>query len=867
MRLPLMSGFGLVTGFMIAVTSPGTAWSQVDSAGGLTDRQLQFFEGKVRPLLVKHCYECHSTEAGKAEGNLLLDSRPGLLEGGDSGPAVVLGDPRRSLLMRAVRYEDLDLAMPPTEAGGKLSGEAIAVFEQWVAMGLPDPRLEATLDASRPAVEASRWWAFQPLQAPDLPEAFRGQDRSAIDYFIGEKLLAIGLKSSPRASTEQLLRRLHFDLTGLPPRLEELQRFHQQAMAASWEAAYRQRVDELLASPQFGVHWGRHWLDIARFAESSGRDINMAYPYAWRYRDYVIDSFNRDKTYADFLRQQLAGDLLPFKTPEERAENLIATGFLAVGSRALNEMNPRQFAVDQADEQIDTVFQATMGLTLACARCHDHKFDPMSQRDYTAVAGIFLSTKTLYGLPGLQNGRNASKPLALPEEAHLPMLAKPISRTAFEDMLAQYRQLDLQLADLQRERLRQFQANTPMTTNANPAREVLQRQQLERQKSQLEGQLMEYDDDGRPVALAMGVVDKPLSSSQSPFARFVGRNLRDRSAFESIADSPFFARGELEMAGDKVRRGVPQLLGNADQFQVADDVSGRLELAAWIVDPGNPLTPRVAVNRIWTWLIGQGLVKSVDNFGTTGSTPSHAELLDYLALSFQSHGSTKQLVREIVLSNSYQQASTYDSGSFEIDPENSYLWRMNPRRLEAESIRDAVLCAAGVLDDNPTIGSSIARRGLGPIDRPPGFLPAAFRRAPESLDADFVGRSIYLGLPRDALPEILSLFDGADATSVQGKRESTNVPSQSLFMLNSDWIAEQSRALAKRVLQTYPGPMLESFEDRLRLVYQLTLCRSPAKEEIAAARLLLSQMGLHPETGWSSLARGLFASAEFRYLD
>jgi hypothetical protein len=217
MRLPFLNGFGLVIGCVMAVASPGTAWSQANSVGGLTDRQLQFFEGKVRPLLVKHCYACHSTEAGKAEGNLLLDSRPGVLEGGDSGPAVVLGDPRRSLLLRAVRYEDLDLAMPPTEAGGKLSGEAIAIFDQWVAMGLPDPRLEATREASRPAVEATPWWAFQPLQAPVLPEAYRRQGRSAIDYFIGEKLLAKGLKSSPRAPTEQLLRRLHFDLTGLPP--------------------------------------------------------------------------------------------------------------------------------------------------------------------------------------------------------------------------------------------------------------------------------------------------------------------------------------------------------------------------------------------------------------------------------------------------------------------------------------------------------------------------------------------------------------------------------------------------------------------------------------------------------------------------
>ncbi len=403
---------------------------------------------------------------------------------------------------------------------------------------------------------------------------------------------------------------------------------------------------------------------MARFAESSGRDINVSYPYAWRYRDYVIDSVNRDKPYNQFIREQIAGDLLPFRDDKDRAEKLTATAFLAVGSRALNEMNPRQFALDQADEQIDAVFQATMGLTVACARCHDHKFDPISQKDYTAVAGIFLSTKTLYGVPGLQQGRNAAKPLALPEDAGLAKVSSPISKTEIQQLIARYDEMNREMEEMRVERFRMIQqANSSGTQPTQDVqRDFVRRQALERQKGIVEAKLMEYDDDGNPLALSMGVVDKTSATSAPSFARFVSRDIRDRSGFDSITDSPFFARGDLEMAGDKIPRGVPSLFGNADQVSIPADTSGRLQLADWIVDEQNPLTARVAVNRIWNWLIGQGIVAGVDNFGTTGNEPSHPALLDYLSKKFQSHWSVKQIVREIVLSATYQQASTFDEG-------------------------------------------------------------------------------------------------------------------------------------------------------------------------------------------------------------
>jgi Protein of unknown function (DUF1553)/Protein of unknown function (DUF1549)/Planctomycete cytochrome C len=842
--------------------------AQTKKSAIFSENDLRFFEAKVRPLLVKHCYACHSSEADKAEGNLLLDSRPDLLRGGDSGPAVVVGDSRRSLLMRAVLYEDLKLAMPPKDAGGKLGQDEIAILDQWIRMGLPDPRSESKAKTDDSKAESRNWWAFQPVREVAVPKVDSNWAKTPIDRFVAKTHDEKSIHPSPQAEQHVLLRRLHFDLTGLPPTPTELSSFEKAVINSSFEAAYQHRVDELLASLQFGVHWGRHWLDVARYAESTGRDVNVSYPYAWRYRDYVINAFNADKPYPQFLREQLAGDLLEHANSKEEAEHLIATGFMAVGSRALNEMNPRQFALDQADEQIDTVFQATMGLTVACARCHDHKFDPIPQKDYTAVAGIFLSTKTLFGVPSMRQARVSAKPLGLPVDAQLPLTSKPISKDRVDDMLARLKDVQNEMEEMRQELFRSMQGNG--NSSSNDAQRQLQRRfALESEKGQLESRIMEYDDQGNPVPLAMAVIEKPTTASASPSPRFVSRDYRNRSSgFDSIADSPFFARGDLEMAGDTVPRGVPSLFGNAESVSIRSNSSGRLELAEWIIDKNNPMTARVAVNRIWNWLIGQGLVTSVDNFGTTGSQPSHPELLDYLAKTFQSHGSTKQLVREIVLSATYQQSSAHHESHFKIDPENAFLWRMNARRLEAESIRDAVLCANGSLDLRPQLASSVGFGGPESIERL-AQGPQAFLRRPSSnrpVDS-FKGRSVYLGQPRDSQPEILQLFDMPDANTVQGKRESTNVPAQSLFMLNSEWISKQSQAMASRIVNAFPGKVLEQFDSRLTLAYQLAVGRDPTLEEASAAKSLISQIGMNPETAWSSLARGLFASAEFRYID
>lgn len=819
-----------------------------------TSEQLRFFEAKIRPVLVESCYKCHSEKSAKIRGGLLVDSREGLLRGGDSGPAIVPGDPDNSLLIQAIRYTDDATQMPPKNAGGKLPAAVIRDFEKWVRDGAPDPRTDAAPVVKRePKIEGKNWWAYQPLQQPTVPTPRNtAWPLSDIDRFILAKLEEKYLQPVADAEPLVLLRRVSFDLIGLPPTPAQAQKF-----LAAWRSAQDKQavfaavVDELLASPQFGERWGRHWLDVARYAESSGKDVNIAYPHAWRYRDYVIQAFNDDVPYNRFVREQLAGDLLPASTDEDRARQLIATGFLAVGPISLNEMNPRQFVVDLADEQIDTFSQAFLGVTIACARCHDHKFDPISQRDYTAVAGIFLSTETRYGTSGALGGLNRGELIELPRSARLPVVGKGMSS-------AERREKEARLEKLRAEARELF--GKPREQQQNVINLLRVRTELNR----LEVELASCHADGTPKALAMGVVDKPRTPP-SQFPRPGGPPPRRRfSGFETIGDSPLFGRGEINNAGERVPRGVPPLLASAPAPKIPSGVSGRLQLADWIVDSRNPLTRRVLVNRVWHWLFGRGLVESVDNFGTTGALPSHPELLDYLAHQFEADGwSIKKLVRRLVLSRTYQLAATFDEKCFAADPDNSLLWRHTPRRLDAEALRDGILFAAGTLDLNPPPGSPLARLGDGPI-----AAPNRIGIAEEQLvRAEHTYRSIYLPLARNVVHEMLALFDLPDAVATEGARPTTNVPSQALFFLNSDFVAQQSSRLAGKLIKQYPGATLDRFEQRFEAACWQILNRPPRSAEAAAAKKLLQQSGRDASAAWTRLVRGLFASADFRQLD
>src|SRR4051794_9784259 len=403
----LIVGLALVPG-----AGPLRGQSVETAAPKATAAQIEAFEKEVRPLLVARCYKCHAAEAKRVRGNLRLDTRAGLLKGGDLGPAVVPGDPDRSLLIRAVRHDDPDMQMPPD---GRLTPGEIGTLEKWVRAGMPTPpdasRDAAAAGPTRPAIDPGEWWSFRPAREPDVP-AVRDESwpRNAIDRFILARLEVAGIRPAPEADRRTLIRRLAFDLTGLPPSPEEVANF----VRDDAPGAYERLVERLLASPAYGERWGRHWLDVARYADSNGMDENVAHGNAWRYRDYVIRAFNADKPYDRFLLEQLAGDLLPTQTTAERHENLIATGFLALGPKVLAEPDEKKMELDLVDEQVDTLGRAVLGLTLGCARCHDHKFDPVSQADYYALAGVFVSTKTMENFKKV--ARWHENPLASPEE-------------------------------------------------------------------------------------------------------------------------------------------------------------------------------------------------------------------------------------------------------------------------------------------------------------------------------------------------------------------------------------------------------------------------------------------------------------------
>jgi hypothetical protein len=786
------------------------------SEAGITPEQEQFFETKIRPVLVKDCGKCHSSTAQKLRGGLRLDSREGIRTGGDSGPAIVPGKPEESLLMRAIRYRDEELQMPPKS---KLPDAVVAGFEAWIRMGAPDPRTAAApATAGRQSADlakAREFWSFHPPKKSGPPPVKRPEwPRDAIDCFVIAALGARGLSPVADAGRSRRLRRVTFDLSGLPPTPEELDGF----LADDSPDAFAKVVDRLLASPRFSERWGRHWLDVARYAESSGK-TNFSYPQAWRYRDWVIASFNADRPYDRFVREQIAGDLLPAEDNRTLAGQVIATGFLALGSKAHDAENRGQFILDLVDEQIEATTRAFLGLTIACARCHDHKMDPITQRDYYALAGIFRSTQTCSStLAGVFPNFNASPLIELPPGAKVtpavPALA-PEKRAAMEKRLAALvsERDAIPPGEANRDRLRR--ANSMIAT--------------------LRHRLLVDRPGGSPRDFAMGV--------------------RER---DEVADSPLYVRGELDQPGTVVPRGLVRVLCDDSSRSIASG-SGRRELSDWLVSSSNPLTARVMVNRVWLHLFGRGLVATPDNFGAAGARPSHPELLDTLAVNFMDDGwSIKGLIRRIVLSRAYGLDSVQDSRNFEADPDDNLLWRMSKLRLEAEAVRDALLFVGGRLVDSPPVASAVARMGEG---------LALFLRV-EGLDDTDAHRSVYLPVVRDRVLDSLALFDFADPSLVTGERATTSGPAQALYFLNGPLAIQQAEALADRV-RAADGDEAE----RVGRVYRIALARAPTPAEQARALEFLREFAARVggndsgRRAWWALCQALLASAEFRYRD
>jgi hypothetical protein len=801
-----------------AAPAPGPAKTgAVKNETAATPEQLAFFEKNIRPVLARECYSCHATTAEKIRGGLALDTREGLRKGGSDGPVIVPGDPKSSLLIRAIKREDANHKMPPKK---KLADDVIADFEKWVAMGVPDPR-DGAPRAARYEIDIEKgrkFWAFQPPKKPAVPEVKdTAWPSGAIDRFLLAALEAKGLRPVADADPRTLLRRLSFDLTGLPPAPEDVEAFVRE-YGVRPQAALEAVVDRLLASPQFGERWGRHWLDVARYAESSGRSANFAFPHAWRYRDYVIAAFNADTPYDQFIREQLAGDLLPARDDRQKAEFLVATGFLALGPKSLDENNPRQFQMDLADEQIDATFQAFQGLTVACARCHDHKFDPIPQKDYYALAGIFRSTQTCYGTIRLIQSNHPSPLITLPKDAEIASALEPLTAERRSGIEKQIEDVRDQMSKLTGQRQDVF----------------LRRIFMLNRISVLQSQLALYEPDGTPRLLAMGVREGRLPS-----------------------DSSLLARGDIRQPGETVPRGFPQVL-TAKQPSIDRGESGRRELADWIASADNPLTARVMANRVWLHLIGRGLVPTPDNFGASGQPPSHPALLDHLAVSFVENGwSVKKLIRTVVLSRAYRLSSQFDAKNFEADPDNVLVWRVPKRRLEAEALRDAMLALAGQLDLTRPKGDTVARGGEGNASfrlraGGPGGDPAA-------TDAH---RTVYLPVVRDGLPEILTLFDFPDPSLILGERATTTVPAQSLYLMNNPFVIRQAEGLAERLLAG------DGDDDaRLSRAYQLCYARPPSGKELEDARNFVADYGKKHarRPTWAALCQALFASAEFAH--
>lgn len=801
---------------------------------------MRFFESNIRSVLVKHCYECHSSQSGAAEGGLRLDSRDAIRTGGDRGPAVVPGMPEKSLLLIAVSHSDPDLRMPPQKR--KLPDSVVADFQKWVRMGAPDPRDRASAGSVATGKAGRDFWAYQTPTEQEVPRVDGDLwSKRDIDYFVLAKLKENGLSPSADSELSTLLRRLHFDLIGLPPLPATIDRFVGRAESTGIDRAMAQEVDQLLSSPQFGERWGRHWLDVARFAESSGKDANISFPYAWRYRDYVIDCVNDDVPYDRFLTEQLAGDLLPYDSAKERARLLIATGFLAVGTKNLDEMNALQFQADIVDEQIDATSRAILGSSIACARCHDHKFDPFSMKDYYALAGIFASTKTFFGTAISPSNRVGGDPLPLPIDAGLPVYHKSIK----PEKVAQ---LKADMAKLRQEEKDGRAAVFKAIKEGRDASGIFTLRDALRifwRTGAIEGQLEKVDEDGNALPLATGVLDR-----------------------EQVLDVPLLKRGEISQPGDVVSRAFLEVFNLETSPAIPKDASGRLEFAQWLTHPQHPLTSRVMVNRIWKHLFGQGLVATVDDFGSTGQPPGHPQLLDHLAVEFVENGwSVKSIIRELVLSRTYRQASIWREAAFVSDPDNKLLWRMPKRRLEAEAIRDAMLAVSGELDlTRPE--ASLVGRVIG--DRPISLI-GLDKRLPKDLDGS-VHRSVYLPVIRDRLPDVLELFDMAPSGFVTGARETTNVPTQALYLMNSPFVFDRAEAFAKRV-RDKAGDELEA---RIRYIFRLCFGRLPEPEEAASAMKFLSsdlqstgetEVAKKPADTLTRFCQAILCTAEFRNID
>ena len=882
------------------------------NAAELGARDVDFFEKQVRPVLAARCYECHSTQK-KIKGGLALDTREATLKGGETGPAVVAGEPEKSLMIEAVRYKNHDLQMPPK---GRLSDGEIKTLEDWIKRGAPDPRTAAVVAApvklhGMSVAQGRSFWSFVPLSNPVPPAVKKAAwVKSPVDAFVLAGLEKNGLHPAPAADKRTLIRRATFDLTGLPPTPEDVDQF----LGDASPDAFSNVIERLLASPQYGERWGRHWLDVARYADSNGMDENIAYGHAWRYREYVVKAFNDDKPFDQFLIEQIAGDLLPHSE-----DAVTATGFLSLGAKVLAEPDVQKLEMDIIDEQIDTIGKAFMGMTLGCVRCHDHKFDPITQEDYYALAAIFRSTRSLSEAKGVVkfwHERSLATPEQLQEKGKYDEIVKgkkaevtafiakarnkvkaglqrraadylaaaallPAgARLADAALVSSSRQLDADIVMISRQFLDQhpdhpvFAAwrELALKKDADGVRQHYEPVFASALKTK-KGPAYEALVDARGF-LALPVKDADVLDAAT-LVKITALNAQvkkieggqpDLPAIMSVTEAeivktlPVHIRGSHLTLGKPVERGFPEVMRTSFTKPVLPAKhSGRLELARWMASSDHPLTARVMVNRVWRWHFGQGIVSSTDNFGILGGKPSHPELLDWLSRNFIGNAwSIKDLHRLIMKSAAYQQASSVSFSKADkadarlVDPENRLLWHANIQRLEAEEIRDAMLATSGRL--SPGIGGkTMPLRNKDYVSSHAGEVAATY---------DSTRRTLYLPIIRNSLYDLLEQFDYPDNTTPTGSRNSTVIAPQALIMMNAPVVMECSTQLATRLAS------LPDDEQRVRQIHALLYSRPPAVGEMADALAFVRHLSAtgKPERAWALLCQALLSANEFIYL-
>jgi hypothetical protein len=822
--------FGLSAGILL-LSLPVRA---AEPTAETTAEAMRFFESRVRPVLINHCFKCHADK--KQRGGLRLDSRAALLAGGDRGTAVLPGKPEESLLVHAVRYED-ELKMPPSK---KLSREQIADLTQWVRMGAPWPGPAVASAAGKSVFQVTAQdrahWAFQPVHRPPIPAVKDRQwVRNPIDAFILAKLEAKGLAPNPAATKRALIRRVYYDLTGLPPTPREVEQF---ASAAAPDA-YEKLIDSLLASPRYGEKWGRHWLDLVRFAETNSYERDGRKPNAWRYRDYVIRSFNDDKPYPRFVREQLAGD----EMPDSGADGIIATGYYRLGIWDDEPTDPLQSRYDGLDDIVASTGQVFLGLTFDCARCHDHKIDPIPQKDYYRLLAFF------HNITHYRNGGPSDE---------RPIDTGAAGKRLHEDRIRAWEQK----CDELRAALKTFETD------------------FRKLHEQIHGRRVEPQELARLIrsegAKLLGVERYERYSEQR---RELQRLLRTPAAGEMAlcvtetgphAPETFvLLRGNPHVKGDKVEPAFPLILGGVEPPVPAPVPGGkttgrRLVLANWIAAPDNPLTARVIVNRIWQYHFGRGLVRSASNFGLQGDKPTHPELLDWLADEFvRRGGNMKAMHRLILLSNAYRLSSGANERALSADPPNDLFWRFDMRRLTAEEIRDSILVLGGTLNvkmHGPGVYTPIPAEVLAGQSMPGngwGQSPVEEQRR----------RSIYVHVKRSLLTPILERFDTAETDRSTPVRFVTTQPTQALALLNGDFVNQQAALFADR-LRREAGPDLRK---QVALALNLATARPPCESEIDRGIELItalqSKERLSEQAALRSFCLVVLNLNEFVYLD